>query len=546
LIVDADCGDVNGDGAEDLVLSTRDRGAVLLMNDPQDLGNWIGVHLVGKKVNKAGFGGVVEIASAGHYQRQTVRRGDLHFGMGELKGIDVVRVTWPNGVAQNVIEPEINTVLTIEEHVKVSASCAFLYAYNNGRFELVNEILGIGPLGVPMSPGVYHQPDYTELTKIESHQLSPRGDYFELRLTEELRETAYADQITLRVVDHPSGLEVIPNEMFTAPPFPEDKFFAVGDHRPPRLAVDDRGRDVTALVRVRDGRYPTFPLVSQYDGLAEPHALTLDFGDLSDADQVMLFLDGWIYWPDSSTVMALAQDPRYALTPLSLEVRDEDRRWKTVIESVGLPTSKGIVVPVDLTDRFLGTDRQVRLSTNMCIYFDRVFVSTDDRPERCRVTELHVAESDLHYRGFSAMTRDAHGFEEFNYDDVSAIGSWSPPAGFLTRYGDVTPLLRHADDMYVIFGPGDELTMRFDATRLPDLSAGWVRDFIFYANGWVKDGDLNTKYSETITPLPFHGMSGYPYATHEHYPDTPRHREYLRTYNTRPGRSTAGALAPTG
>jgi len=330
--------------------------------------------------------------------------------------------------------------------------------------------------------------------------------------------------------------------MFTAPPFPEDKFFAVNEHRAPVSAVNDRGDDVLALLHERDYRFPTFGLVPQYDGLAETHSLTLDLGDLAGVDQVTLFLDGWIYWPDSSTVMAMAQDTRYGLQPLSLEVRDADGHWQPAIESVGLPTSKGLVVPVDLAGRFLCEDYHVRLSTNLCIYFDRVFFSTRDEADRCRMTELPVARGDLRYRGFSRMTRDAFGFERFDYDDVSPIGSWSPPAGLFTRYGDVTTLLSEPDDMYVIFGPGDELVMQFNATDLPELPSGWVRDFIFYANGWVKDGDLNTKFSETVTPLPFHGMSSYPYPESEHYPDTPIHRAYHRTYNTRPSRTTVGTL----
>jgi hypothetical protein len=283
--------------------------------------------------------------------------------------------------------------------------------------------------------------------------------------------------------------------------------------------------------------------MTPYDGLAEPHSLTLDLGDLAGAEQVLLFLDGWIYWPDSSTVMAISQDPRFEIAPLKLEVRDRWGNWRTAIESVGLPTSKGLVVPVDLSGKFLCCDYQVRLSTNMCVYFDRIFVSTNDQAGQCRQTELPVAAADLHYRGFSQMTRDEFGYERFDYSRVSPTGSWSPPAGMLTRYGDVTPLLAEPDNMYVIFGPGDELTMRFDAGNLPDLPAGWTRDFIFYANGWVKDGDLNTKFSDTIEPLPFHGMSGYPYGPDEHPPQTPEIQEYHRKYNTRPAGSTVGPLA---
>ena len=542
-VADLDLGDVDNDGDQDIVLQTRDHGTRLLTNTGQTTGHWLNVRLVGRKVNRSGHAATVEVASGGHYQKQTVRRGRVHFGLGALETIDVVRVTWPNGVAQNVIRPPIDAELTVEERVKISASCAFLYAYNGARFELINEILGIGPLGVPMAPGVYHQPDCTELTAIGPDQLVARNGKYELRLTEELRETVYADQITLRVVDHPAELEIVPNEMFSAPPFPEDKFYAAADTRLPIAAVDDRGADVLELISTHDQRYPTFP-VAPYEGLAQPHSITLDLGDLAGAQQIILFLDAWIYWPESSTVMAIAQDPRFAVTPLSLQLQDDQGRWRTVIESVGLPTSKGLVVPVDLTGRFTGKNYRVRLTTTLCVYFDRVFVATGDQAQRCRVTELPVAESDLHYRGFSAMSRDALGYERFDYDAVSLSGSWNQARGRFTRYGDVTELLEQADDMYAIFGPGDELTMLFDAERLPPLPGGWRRQFIFYANGWVKDGDLNTKYSETVTPLPFHGMSTYPYPPSEHYPRSTEFIRYEQEYNTRPGRVSTGRLAP--
>jgi hypothetical protein len=86
--------------------------------------------------------------------------------------------------------------------------------------------------------------------------------------------------------------------------------------------------------------------------------------------------------------------------------------------------------------------------------------------------------------------------------------------------------------------------MQFDAEAVPRLPEGWERDFVFYANGWVKDGDLNTKWSQTVTPLPFHGMSAYPYPASERYPDTPELRRYRETYNTRASRPTTGRLRP--
>lgn len=536
-------GDLDGDGDADIVLQTRDRGPVLLRNEGGNKQHWLTVKLVGKKVNRSGYGAAVEIAAGNHYQRQTARAGWIHFGLGNLESVDIVRVTWPTGIAQNVIRPGVNARLEIEEHVRVSVSCAFLWADGGTGWQLVNEILGVGALGVPVAPGVHHRPDCTELTKIEHHQLRARDGMYDLRLTEELREIMFADRFTLRVVDHPENLEIVPNEMFTAPPFPEDKFYAVGERRPPRRAVDHRGRDVLDLLLHRDGRFPTFPL-TEYDGLAHPHSISLDLGDLSGARQIVLYLDGWIYWPDSSTVLAIAQDPGYEVTPLVLEVRDVRGEWRTAIESVGLPTSKGLVVPVDLSGVFSGNDYRVRLSTTMCVYFDRIFVSTEDESHRAKVTELPVLQAALRYRGFSKMMRDPLGFERFDYETVSQFGAWDPPTGLLTRYGDVTELLAEEDDRYVIFGPGDELRLRFGAGSLPDLRDGWLRTFIFYANGWVKDGDLGTTHSGTVAPLPFRGMSGYPYPASEAYPRTPAHRQYLETYNTRPAGSTVGRLAP--
>ena len=53
-------------------------------------------------------------------------------------------------------------------------------------------------------------------------------------------------------------------------------------------------------------------------------------------------------------------------------------------------------------------------------------------------------------------------------------------------------------------------------------------------DGWAKDSDANTAFSQTVEPLPFHSMSRYPYPASEHYPDDASHQAYRRRYNTRP------------
>ena len=105
--------------------------------------------------------------------------------------------------------------------------------------------------------------------------------------------------------------------------------------------------------------------------------------------------------------------------------------------------------------------------------------------------------------------------------------------GDYTRYGDVTPLLIDADNRYVIINAGDEVSLKFDASQVPPLPDGWARDFLFYSDGWLKDGDLNTAHGQTVGPLPFHGMTSYPYGPDESYPGDEKHMTYRQEYNTR-------------
>jgi hypothetical protein len=127
----------------------------------------------------------------------------------------------------------------------------------------------------------------------------------------------------------------------------------------------------------------------------------------------------------------------------------------------------------------------------------------------------------------------AFGPHWFDYYNTTHGQKWRDLTGYYTRYGNVLPLLRQADDEYIIANSGDELSIDFDAGGLPVLPRGWKRDFLIYSEGWVKDGDLNTAYGQTVAPLPFHAMPSYPYGYDVTYPSDARHRQYQKQYNTR-------------
>src|SRR5262249_26564288 len=121
----------------------------------------------------------------------------------------------------------------------------------------------------------------------------------------------------------------------------------------------------------------------------------------------------------------------------------------------------------------------------------------------------------------------------FDYDRRDRVPV-SRLSGQLTRLGDVTELLQDRDDRFVIFGPGDEVHVEFDAGGLPPLPVGWMRSYGLRTWGYCKDCSPFTTTGGTVEPLPFHAMSGFPYGPREHYPRTPLHTDYLRRFQTRP------------
>jgi hypothetical protein len=100
-------------------------------------------------------------------------------------------------------------------------------------------------------------------------------------------------------------------------------------------------------------------------------------------------------------------------------------------------------------------------------------------------------------------------------------------------------LISAVDDRLAIMGSGDELRLRFPANRFPALAEGWRRDFLLLVDGWAKDGDANTAFSSSVTPLPFHSMSQYPYSGRERFPDS----DMQTQYTTRPALRLVRPLA---
>ena len=534
--------DLDGDGDQDLLIA-EPGGVRLLRNDGGNASLSMQVQLVGLRTgsgknNDFGIGAKVEVRAAELYQTRVVTSRTTQFGLGPHLKADVVRIEWPNGVPETVYFPGSDQDVIENEVLK--GSCAFLYAWDGKRFQFLTDVMWRSALGMPLgllgSSTAYAPAGASqEYLRIPGSALQPRDGRYVLQLTEELWETAYADRLELLAVDHPDSVDVFVDEKFVPPGPMKLRPYYVSRPRLPLSAVDERGNDVLPALRDKDDVYVSGLTPLEYQGVVKAHDLILDLGPDAGRDSTFLFLRGWIYPTDASINVALSQQTALETMMPSLEVRDARGQWRTAIPSIGFPSGKDKMLVVDLSHVFPTSDHHVRIRTNLQIYWDQAFVGRDTRRPDVRVTTLAPLSADLHFRGYSRTYRKGgrYGPWWFDYDSVSKESPWRPIEGAFTRFGDVLPLLEASDDMYAIMAPGDEMTLRFDASPASSLPPGWKRDFLLYTDGWIKDSDLNTAYGTTVEPLPFHAIKQYPYAPGESYPTDSAHTRYRREYNTR-------------
>jgi len=491
--------------------------------------------LTGVKNVRLSYGAKVELKAGSHYQKQTYRGLPLTFGIpAQYKDTDTVRITWPNGLIQNEIHQAVGPHV-YKEAQRLSGSCPMIFTWNGKGFQFLTDVLGVAPLGASSGDGNYFPVDHDEYVQIPAEAMVPKDGKYEIRISEELREVSYIDKIRLIAVDHPAGTDIYTNDKFKSPPFPEFRLFGVTKPVYPVSAKDDAGRDVLPSLLEKDAKYPD-AYSRDFAGTAQLHNLDLDFGTAAKSNRAVLILSGWVDWADGSTFLNDSQQTKAGLVMPYLQVKDAKGNWKTVIEDMGIPAGKPKTISVDLTGKFLSASREVRIVTNLCVYWDRIFLSEETGKPQTVLTSAGPNSADLHFRGFSKAVIDAERKqpENFIYSEVSPVSQWNPTPGFYTRFGDVRELLSATDDMPVIMGAGDEMKLVFDPAAFPALKNGWKRDFLLLVDGWAKDADANTAFSTSVAPLPFHAMSAYPYPRTEHYPTDAAHRDYQKKYNTRP------------
>lgn len=550
--------DLDRDGDEDLVFGSTGKSSWLL-NQGGNANGWLDVSLVAmqikaneqnysKRVNHAGIGSLIEIRAGNSYQAQVVRGTLTHFGLGPQKSADALRVLWTNGIPHNRIAPAPQQWICEEQ--KLHGSCPYLYTWDGDKFAFATDLLWNAPLGLKFAEDVIAPWREWEYLKIDADKLRPKDGEYQLRVTAELWEVEYFDQIKLFAIDHPVRTQIFTNEKVGPASLAEHRVHTVSVPHSPIAARDTNGRDILDQVKSRDGIFTKTYDRKLAQGLTTEHFLELDLGPWpgeSAGDQsnrgenrpvVTLFLTGWMYPGSTSLSVQHSQNSDQAKPrPPALHAVDSNGQWREVRPFMGFPGGKTKTIAVDLTDVFApeSTDHRLRIVTNMEFYWDAAFFTVDDQPVEFRQTELPLVNASLLDRGGVALRQwpaAGNGPETFDYKQLVPGDMWPPIDGKFTRLGDVLPLLRERDDHLVVMHPGDEIQISFGVPAEP-VPDGWVRDFVIYNVGWDKDCDLNTVYGETSEPLPFRDMTVYALRDGEARPMDAAYVQYLQRYQTR-------------
>jgi len=534
-------GDVRGEGRLDLLALGSGGTALRLTN--QGTKNYQSQRIQpqaartrgDRRINPFGIGGEIELRSGLLYQKRVITDPTVHFGLGRRTGADVARITWPNGTVQ--AEFDLVSTQTALARQRLKGSCPWVYTYDGDSMRFATDFLWRTALGLRINAQGKAQVIHSEdRIFIPGEHVARRDSVYDIRITGELWESHFFDRVTLMAVDHPTDTPVRIDERFHLPA-PSQDVTAISEPQPVAQARDQDGRDVTDLVREKDGRYlDTFDL-GPFQGRAEPHHVTVTLGnDVPTDGPLYLVADGWVYPTDTSLNLAISQGDHAAPQGLTLEVPDGNGGWRVAKSGLGFPAGKSKTMLIDLSD-VGGPDgpKRIRLRTNMEIYWDRLAWATGRPDTEIRTHRMTPDSAELRYRGFSKVVQTERRKPTVPvYDSIASTEPiWRDLEGYHTRFGDVRPLLTQTDDRYVIMNAGDEMVLRFDAPPKPP--EGWTRDFVLIGDGWVKDGDYNTGYSRTVRPLPYHGMEDYatPPGPLEEDPAYKMHPDDWQTYHTR-------------
>lgn len=481
----------------------------------------------------------LELKPVGEYSISTDEIVDLGTGVVEFNH-------WQDGVESASRTFVLDGHLSVLAHYIVIsgyASCPSLYIWNGANYSYVTEVSNAGWLGYidyidDSGDIIFGGGNPWDYVKLDPNQLALREDngesYYDIVLFQQWDEIFYLDAAYLTVVDHPEDVDVYSTMVnYVNPGFYGEIYTVNGDELlTPISATNEKGDDVLSEISHLDGVFTPASngvLSPSWDNITF-NQLTLDLGDLSGAPGIKLLINGMVDWGPPEPYYDWIDQFKEAFTeglvpngtqinpPPYMEVMDAQGNWIRIPQDRQMPTP-GDYVPrtfaVDLMGLFPAevSNYRLRITNFWNVTFDYIAIDVSPQ-ENISIYEIPPVAT-LEPLGFAATVTDA--------------------SGNFTKYGDVSPLLTEADDMFVIGLQGDKVSIKFSTSDLPALETGMKRSVFLFVASWFKDkiGNWGYGFDFTVEPLPFQDMSGFPYPSSESYPSSQEYINYLKEWNTR-------------
>lgn len=398
-----------------------------------------------------------------------------------------------------------------------SSSCPLVYSWN-GDYTYETDLQG--PALSQIKKGSrnvsIYQPSYIVL----EGGLAPDANHqYKVKIWESLQEASIIDEARLLAFDYPDGYQIASSGSENtyyygyAEPF---RLYTLKNPILPVSVTDKHGNDVLAASSTVDNK----PAPMNPDD--PDNYYTIDFGTIQHPEHAKLVIDGW-QDINSKIYLSTIQIQPY------IELVDQNGQWVKV-RAFGMPAGDLKAMVVDLSNLFLSSDHRIRLHMGIkkaqVWVFDRIRLD-DSAPVSVSMQQLQATSAELQFGGHAIQSMVNRDHRIIATDEVQPLIPAYFGYGNFTRYGDVLPLITQRDDKYALLNYADKVEVTFPVPMPPQ--PGMTRGFVLLVDNYYKEFK-DYKYLE---PLPFHGMSDYPYPATESYPMDEEHNLYRQLYNTR-------------
>ncbi len=534
--------DHSGDGKVDMWLWHDELGLEVRQNKGN--GNQaISVLVTGRRdkgdtlrTNSDGIGSRIQAMSGtlrGTVDLATLNSGPSHssipvmIGLGRALSADTLSIRWPDRVVQAEKNLATGEIHKISETNRKATSCPILMWQTPQGMRMVTDLLGGGTIGEQNPDGSIRPPRPNESLWIVPPDPLVKGDTVRFSLSEPMDEVMYLDRVLLEAVDLPLGWEAAPDERFVfSGPQPSGELLLFPQLFPLQKARKLDGRDCLAELSKADGSYPRdYPLRS-WLGFAGEHGWEFTFDTSGKkplpglpsptplganaakaGDRFFLILDAWTDYAYPESFFASGQAGVEPIIP-AIEIPDGKGGWKKAME-IGVPAGLPKRMTIEVTSLGKNLEGPMRIRTNLRIGIDRIQLGRlAQKEEKATIRSMALRSAQLENPGLFREIPGADGVISYDHSKRERSGMASLWKGNFTRTGPVKELLSHQDDLLMIGGPGDEVTLEFESGG--PAAKGFVRGYFLRVEGYCRDTSPTTKGGGFVEPWPFAAMGDFP------------------------------------